>query len=105
MRAVMRAYMEANQPVTARQAAADLGMTHQSFYHHRNEMHIQGWTTGLRGQATALFVLGKGRNAVKPTKKDVNQRNREYRKRHAAIIESRRPGKRKLALGPWSGLL
>lgn len=102
----LRDYMLANQPVSAKEAAQALGITRQSICAQiRGETHITAWTRSDRGHAVALYVLGRGRNAVKPQAMSQAERSKAYAERHSARIKARRPSATVVRLGVWAGLL
>ncbi len=100
MSPAMTAFIDANQPVTAKQVALALGITHQAVYeqHAAQALHINDWTRSTRGHAAALYVLGKGRDAKRPGPMGQPERDNAYRQRH-------RPSKTMTRLGVWAGLL
>jgi hypothetical protein len=101
----IRVYMELNQPVTALQIATALGITRQSIYAYKDEMHILAWERAANGYASGLYVLGTGYNARKPAPLSQVERSKAYHARHSAMIRARRPSKTSVALGPWKGLV
>lgn len=60
--------------------------------------------SGKRGSPSPVYAAGRGVDAVKPEPKTQQQRNREYKERHGAIIAARKKPTRRIALGMWAGL-
>lgn len=103
----MLLFIEMHQPCSAAQVAAGLGITRQSVYeqHKKKKIRVVEWSRVGSGHATALYMIGQGRDKKRPEPLPQRVRSAAYMERHSAIIAARRPSKRKEALGPWKGLL
>ena len=60
---------------------------------------------GTGGRFAPIYAIGEGHDARAPAVRDASERNKRYRKRHAAIISARRYPHARVTAGVWAGLL
>lgn len=103
----VRAFIEANQPVSAEQIATEFGITRQSVYEYRQkrEVHISEWSRNKSGHSVGLYMLGDEPDAPRPKSMTHAVRSRNYRQRNPAVLRARRPSKFIHSAGLWAGLI
>ena len=60
---------------------------------------------GMGGRFAPIYAIGEGQDSRGPVVRDASERNKRYRKRHAAILSARRYPHVRQAAGVWAGLM
>ena len=74
----------------------------------RKQVYIKEYVSqpaGTQGMHIVMYAIGSRTDAVRPPRKPVAHVNREYRRRHSAIISTRRYQDYHRSMGVWGGLL
>lgn len=67
--------------------------------------HYERQPSGTQGMCAAVYKIGCVVDSKKPPKKTSSLVNKDYRKRHAAVLSARRYPDYHKSLGVWGGLL
>lgn len=65
----------------------------------------QSQPDGIKGRRSPIYALGSAADAIEAPAKSAADINRDYRKRHSAVISARRYPHVRQAAGVWAGLM